>query len=143
MTQIPSHGNYEQDLLSSVIRPAHRCDGFTLMNSWSSPGTVSDHLLCWVLCCVAGSGLGSLLSCHSGDAISMTAFQVPTTVFTPLEYGCVGLSEEEAVALHGQEHVEVGDCQQEDVDNHSPKCLSMDWGSGEQGLLLGAAFGRA
>lgn len=32
---------------------------------------------------------------------------VPTTVFTPLEYGCVGLSEEEAVALHGQEHVEM------------------------------------
>ncbi|ELW64714.1 Thioredoxin reductase 2, mitochondrial [Tupaia chinensis] len=30
---------------------------------------------------------------------------VPTTVFTPLEYGCVGLSEEEAVARHGQEHV--------------------------------------
>lgn len=35
------------------------------------------------------------------------AFQVPTTVFTPLEYGCVGLSEEEAVARHGEEHVEV------------------------------------
>ncbi|XP_026304794.1 thioredoxin reductase 2, mitochondrial isoform X5 [Piliocolobus tephrosceles] len=33
--------------------------------------------------------------------------EVPTTVFTPLEYGCVGLSEEEAVARHGQEHVEV------------------------------------
>ncbi|XP_006890512.1 PREDICTED: thioredoxin reductase 2, mitochondrial [Elephantulus edwardii] len=32
---------------------------------------------------------------------------VPTTVFTPLEYGCVGLSEEEAVARHGQEHIEV------------------------------------
>ncbi|XP_029424158.1 thioredoxin reductase 2, mitochondrial isoform X3 [Nannospalax galili] len=32
---------------------------------------------------------------------------VPTTVFTPLEYGCVGLSEEEAVTVHGQEHVEV------------------------------------
>lgn len=29
-------------------------------------------------------------------------------MFTPLEYGCVGLSEEEAVARHGQEHVEVG-----------------------------------
>lgn len=40
---------------------------------------------------------------------SRPTFQVPTTVFTPLEYGCVGLSEEEAVALHGQEHVEVGD----------------------------------
>ncbi|XP_012632030.2 thioredoxin reductase 2, mitochondrial isoform X2 [Microcebus murinus] len=32
---------------------------------------------------------------------------VPTTVFTPLEYGCVGLSEEEAVAHHGQERVEI------------------------------------
>lgn len=38
---------------------------------------------------------------------SEPAFQVPTTVFTPLEYGCVGLSEEEAVARHGEEHVEV------------------------------------
>uniref|UniRef100_A0A8C2MIH9 thioredoxin-disulfide reductase (NADPH) n=1 Tax=Cricetulus griseus TaxID=10029 RepID=A0A8C2MIH9_CRIGR len=37
----------------------------------------------------------------------MNYSNVPTTVFTPLEYGCVGLSEEEAVALHGQEHVEV------------------------------------
>lgn len=46
-------------------------------------------------------------------------FQVPTTVFTPLEYGCVGLSEEEAVALHGQEHVEVGDS--------PPQSPSMDW----------------
>ncbi|XP_047682907.1 thioredoxin reductase 2, mitochondrial isoform X3 [Prionailurus viverrinus] len=33
--------------------------------------------------------------------------EVPTTVFTPLEYGCVGLSEEEAMARHGEEHVEV------------------------------------
>uniref|UniRef100_A0A8C5L5L3 thioredoxin-disulfide reductase (NADPH) n=1 Tax=Jaculus jaculus TaxID=51337 RepID=A0A8C5L5L3_JACJA len=32
---------------------------------------------------------------------------VPTTVFTPLEYGCVGLSEEEATARHGQDNVEV------------------------------------
>lgn len=37
----------------------------------------------------------------------MNYSNVPTTVFTPLEYGCVGLSEEEAVALHGQEHIEV------------------------------------
>lgn len=49
---------------------------------------------------------------------SRPAFQVPTTVFTPLEYGCVGLSEEEAVALHGQEHVEVGD--------FPPQSTSMD-----------------
>lgn len=32
---------------------------------------------------------------------------VPTTVFTPLEYGCVGLSEEEALTLHGREVVDV------------------------------------
>jgi len=32
---------------------------------------------------------------------------IPTTVFTPLEYGCVGLSEEEAVHRHGADGVEV------------------------------------
>lgn len=43
----------------------------------------------------------------SGVPDSELSFQVPTTVFTPLEYGCVGLSEEAAVALHGEEQVEV------------------------------------
>ncbi|XP_041083729.1 thioredoxin reductase 2, mitochondrial-like [Polyodon spathula] len=32
---------------------------------------------------------------------------VPTTVFTPLEYGSVGLSEEEAVRRHGEDSIEV------------------------------------
>ncbi|NXG33558.1 TRXR2 reductase, partial [Dromaius novaehollandiae] len=32
---------------------------------------------------------------------------VPTTVFTPLEYGCVGLSEEEAVQCYGSDNIEV------------------------------------
>ncbi|MGH0183061.1 UNVERIFIED_CONTAM: hypothetical protein FKN15_027191 [Acipenser sinensis] len=32
---------------------------------------------------------------------------VPTTVFTPLEYGSVGLSEEEAVRRHGEDGIEV------------------------------------
>ncbi|XP_056233167.1 thioredoxin reductase 2, tandem duplicate 2 [Seriola aureovittata] len=32
---------------------------------------------------------------------------VPTTVFTPLEYGCVGLSEEEAEKRHGKDGIEV------------------------------------
>lgn len=32
---------------------------------------------------------------------------VPTTVFTPLEYGCIGLSEEEAVIRHGVDDIEV------------------------------------
>ncbi|XP_058672418.1 thioredoxin reductase 2, mitochondrial isoform X2 [Ammospiza caudacuta] len=33
--------------------------------------------------------------------------EVPTTVFTPLEYGCVGLSEEAAVQHHGSDNIEV------------------------------------
>ena len=32
---------------------------------------------------------------------------VPTTVFTPIEYGSVGLSEERAVELYGLEDIEV------------------------------------
>jgi len=32
---------------------------------------------------------------------------VPTTIFTPLEYGCIGLTEEQALAKYGQEDVEV------------------------------------
>uniref|UniRef100_H9H754 thioredoxin-disulfide reductase (NADPH) n=1 Tax=Monodelphis domestica TaxID=13616 RepID=H9H754_MONDO len=42
-------------------------------------------------------------------AVSWTLIplQVPTTVFTPLEYACVGLSEEEAEQRHGLDHIEV------------------------------------
>ncbi len=32
---------------------------------------------------------------------------VPTTVFTPLEYGACGLSEERAIELYGQDNIEV------------------------------------
>jgi thioredoxin reductase (NADPH) len=32
---------------------------------------------------------------------------VPTTVFTPLEYGCCGLSEEKAMEKFGEENIEV------------------------------------
>lgn len=32
---------------------------------------------------------------------------VPTTVFTPLEYGCCGLSEERAIEQYGEENLEV------------------------------------
>ena len=38
----------------------------------------------------------------------MTDYEnVPTTVFTPMEYGCVGLSEEDAIAKYGDENIEV------------------------------------
>lgn len=32
---------------------------------------------------------------------------IPTTVFTPLEYGCVGVSEEAAIKKYGQDNIEV------------------------------------
>lgn len=32
---------------------------------------------------------------------------IPTTVFTPLEYGCCGLSEEDAIKRHGDDNIEI------------------------------------
>lgn len=32
---------------------------------------------------------------------------VPTTVFTPLEYGCIGLSEEDAIKEYGEENLKI------------------------------------
>ncbi|XP_053758233.1 thioredoxin reductase 2, mitochondrial isoform X2 [Panthera pardus] len=54
---------------------------------------------------MAGKLLARRLCGQSLDVMDYS--NVPTTVFTPLEYGCVGLSEEEAMARHGEEHVEV------------------------------------
>lgn len=34
---------------------------------------------------------------------------VATTVFTPLEYGCIGYSEEDAITKFGQENIEVSE----------------------------------
>ena len=42
-----------------------------------------------------------------GASEAMDYETVPTTVFTPLEYGAIGLSEEDAVARHGAAAVEV------------------------------------
>ena len=32
---------------------------------------------------------------------------IPTTIFTPLEYGCIGLTEEQALAKYGDDDIEV------------------------------------
>lgn len=32
---------------------------------------------------------------------------VATTVFSPLEYGCVGLSEEDAIKTYGEDNIEI------------------------------------
>ncbi|XP_058064115.1 thioredoxin reductase 1, mitochondrial-like isoform X1 [Anopheles bellator] len=54
---------------------------------------------------------------HAGRIIARRLFgnsdetmdykDVATTVFTPLEYGCVGMSEENAEAAHGKDNIEV------------------------------------
>ncbi|RXM93729.1 Thioredoxin reductase 3 [Acipenser ruthenus] len=42
-----------------------------------------------------------------GRSLKCDYVNVPTTVFTPLEYGCCGLSEEKAIELYGEENIEV------------------------------------
>jgi len=32
---------------------------------------------------------------------------IPTTIFTPLEYGCIGSTEEQAIAKYGEDDIEV------------------------------------
>eukprot|EP01054_Gregarina_sp_Poly1_P002251 Gregarina_sp_Poly_1__2250@NODE_15_length_23029_cov_81_474305_g13_i0_p4_GENE_NODE_15_length_23029_cov_81_474305_g13_i0NODE_15_length_23029_cov_81_474305_g13_i0_p4_ORF_typecomplete_len519_score75_06Pyr_redox_2/PF07992_14/5_9e56Pyr_redox_dim/PF02852_22/5_9e23Pyr_redox/PF00070_27/0_00034Pyr_redox/PF00070_27/1_9e12Pyr_redox_3/PF13738_6/0_041Pyr_redox_3/PF13738_6/7_5e06Pyr_redox_3/PF13738_6/30HI0933_like/PF03486_14/7_6e05HI0933_like/PF03486_14/0_018K_oxygenase/PF13434_6/22K_oxygenase/PF13434_6/9_3e07G len=44
---------------------------------------------------------------YAGCAKEMDYSAVPTTVFTPIEYGCCGLSEEDAVAKYGADDIEV------------------------------------
>jgi len=41
------------------------------------------------------------------NQVEMDYSLIPTTVFTPLEYGCVGLSEEAAVQRYGEDQIEV------------------------------------
>ena len=44
------------------------------------------------------------------STLLMDYIYVPTTVFTPLEYGCVGYSEEQAMEIYGSEDIEVYHC---------------------------------
>uniref|UniRef100_A0A8C4IDF1 Thioredoxin reductase 2, tandem duplicate 2 n=1 Tax=Dicentrarchus labrax TaxID=13489 RepID=A0A8C4IDF1_DICLA len=53
----------------------------------------------------AGKLLARRLAGHSTELMNYD--NVATTVFTPLEYGCVGLSEEEAEKRHGKDSIEV------------------------------------
>ncbi|XP_011868712.1 PREDICTED: thioredoxin reductase 2, mitochondrial isoform X1 [Vollenhovia emeryi] len=53
----------------------------------------------------AGKLLARRLYGNSTD--KMDYVNVATTVFSPLEYGCVGLSEEAAIALHGEDEIEI------------------------------------
>ena len=52
---------------------------------------------------------GTLLAdrLFDGKAKKMDYDSIATTIFTPLEYGCVGLSEEAAIAKYGDDNVEI------------------------------------
>lgn len=59
--------------------------------------------------CMYGRTITIDAAMDSGDAVCLQCdyVNVPTTVFTPMEYGACGLSEERAVGLYGQENIEV------------------------------------
>lgn len=44
---------------------------------------------------------------YNNDQTTMDYINVPTTVFTPVEYGCVGFAEEAATRLFGEDNIEV------------------------------------
>jgi len=44
---------------------------------------------------------------YDGATMQMDYTNVPTTVYTPLEYGCVGMTEEDAEGKHGKDNIEV------------------------------------
>ncbi|KAH0516429.1 Thioredoxin reductase 1, cytoplasmic [Microtus ochrogaster] len=44
---------------------------------------------------------------YGGSTVKCDYENVPTTVFTPLEYGCCGLPEEKAIEKFGEENIEV------------------------------------
>ncbi|KAF7646323.1 hypothetical protein LDENG_00189910 [Lucifuga dentata] len=44
---------------------------------------------------------------YGGSTLKCDYINVPTTIFTPLEYGCCGLSEEKATELYGRDNIEV------------------------------------
>ncbi|XP_033113803.1 thioredoxin reductase 1, cytoplasmic-like [Anneissia japonica] len=43
----------------------------------------------------------------AGSDVQCDYVNVPTTVFTPLEYGCCGLAEEDAIKQYGEDNIEV------------------------------------
>ena len=43
---------------------------------------------------------------YNNSKVMMDYTNIPTTVFTPLEYGSIGLSEEQAIKNFGEENIE-------------------------------------
>ena len=62
---------------------------------------------------------------------------VPTTVFTPLEYGACGLAEEDARAIFGDGNIDVSVHTRHSSQRHSTcECCVVDFTTTLQALLL-------
>lgn len=61
---------------------------------------------------------------------------VPTTVFTPLEYGCIGYSEEDAIKKFGEDKLEVST-----LSNISLVIVKV-WSNKTRGLVMIKKFGN-
>ena len=48
-----------------------------------------------------------------GSSVHCNYLDVPTTVFTPMEYGSIGLAEEDAEEIFGKERIEVRERERE------------------------------
>lgn len=53
------------------------------------------------------AGLRLVRRLYDNNTVQCDYDHVATTVFTPLEYGCVGLTEEQALARYGEDNIEV------------------------------------
>ena len=62
------------------------------------------HVGLWVF---GQAGIMLARRIYGGSKAAMDYDLVPTAVFSPLEYGCVGLSEEDAIAQYGEDSIDV------------------------------------
>lgn len=53
------------------------------------------------------AGIALARRLFNGSKVPMDYKNVCTTVFTPIEYGCVGLSEEDAIEAYGEDNIDV------------------------------------
>jgi thioredoxin reductase (NADPH) len=53
------------------------------------------------------AGISLARRLYGGSKEPMDYVNICTTVFTPIEYACIGLSEEDAIAKHGEDGIEV------------------------------------
>ena len=81
------------------LRAAYSLSNLTSLHRQDAPELTPTAI-------VAGRLLADRL--YGGSEQRLDLSTVPTTVFTPLEYSCAGLSEERAAEMMGEDRLEVG-----------------------------------